>query len=213
MSGAHVVDRLDDYVDGELSEAEFQEVELHLADCADCAAEHTFLRELLAGAAELPKAVAPPRDLWPGIAARLGQRTTKHSYWLTGLAAAAALLVAVTFAVKPRTPGVTPAAGGVATPVAVEIATTGLPPELEAAERDYERATAQLLAAIAQRRATLPPATMAALDANLRSIDQALADVRAAVRADPTNPRLNHLLASTHQRKVETLRQVVKLTT
>jgi hypothetical protein len=33
------------------------------------------------------------------------------------------------------------------------------------------------------------------------------------VRADPANPRLNHLLASTHQRKVETLRRVVKLTT
>ena len=82
-----------------------------------------------------------------------------------------------------------------------------------AAEREYERATAQLLAALASRRDALPAETAQALDANLRAIDQALVDVRAAVRADPTNPHLNHLLASTHQRKVETLRRVVKLTT
>ena len=212
MSGAHVVDRLDDYVDGELSEAEFQEVELHLAGCADCAAEHAFLRELLASAASLPKSVAPARDLWPGIAERLHRRTAPPSYWLAGMAAAAALLVALTLTLKPSpTPTATtsPATGGSVVPIAL----TGLPPELEEAEREYERATAQLLAAIAQRRDAMPPATVAALDENLRSIDQALVEVRAAVRADPTNPRLNHLLASTHQRKVETLRRVVKLTT
>ncbi|HET9317949.1 MAG TPA: zf-HC2 domain-containing protein [Vicinamibacteria bacterium] len=212
MSGAHVVDRLDDYMDGDLSEAEFQEVELHLAGCADCAAEHAFLGELLAGAASLPKSVAPPRDLWPGIAARLRRRTVPSSYWLAGLAAAAALLVTLTLTLKPRP---TPTATTTSLPAGGEIvpASARLPPELEAAEAEYERATAQLMAAIAQRRDSLPPATMAALHENLRTIDDALASVRAAVIADPTNPRLNHLLASTHQRKVETLRRVVKLTT
>ena len=208
MSGAHVVERLDDFVDGELSEAEFQEVELHLASCEDCAAEHAFLRELLSEAARLPRGIAPPNDLWTGIAARLAPRGRTSSYWMAGLAAAAALLVAVTLAVRPR-PTTTTETGGVRT----GISTAGLPPELVAAEREYERATAQLLAALASRRDALPPETAKALDANLRAIDQALVDVRAAVRADPTNPHLNHLLASTHQRKVDTLRRVVKLTT
>lgn len=208
MSGAHVVERLDDYVDGALSEAEFQEVELHLAGCADCAAEHAFLRELVSEAARLPRGIAPPNDLWPGIAARLRSRARPASYWMAGLAAAAALLVAVTLAVRPSRPALTTSGGG-ATPVS----TSGLPPELVTAEREYERATAQLLAAIAARRESLPAETVKALDENLRAIDQALVDVRAAVRADPTNPHLNHLLASTHQRKVETLRRVVKLTT
>jgi hypothetical protein len=124
------------------------------------------------------------------------------------LAAAAAVAVAVTVAVRP--PRTAPA-----TPVGevTEVSTAGLPPELATAEREYEHATAQLMAALDARRGTLPPATVQALDENLRAIDQALVDVRAAVRADPTNPRLNHLLASTHQRKVETLRRVVKLTT
>lgn len=208
MTGAHVVDRLDDYLEGELSEASFQEVELHLADCADCADEHLFLRELLARAAQMPRDVAPPRDLWPGIASRLGRHGQARTWWMAGLAAAAALLVAVTVAV--RSPhAADPAPGGVIT----EISTAGLPPELAEAERQYERATAQLLAALASRQDAMPQETKTALEANLRAIDEALVEVRAAVRADPTNPRLNHLLASTHQRKVETLRQVVKLTT
>jgi hypothetical protein len=212
MTCQETLDRLDDYVDGTLSEAEFQEVELHIAGCADCAAEHAFLRDLLARAAELPRDVAPPRDLWPGIAARLGGRDEPRSYWLMGLAAAAAVLLSVIVAV--RQPGSeTTGPGTTGQGTTIPVSSDRLPPELESAEREYERATAQLLAAIAARRDSLPAETVQALDVNLRAIDQALVDVRAAVRADPTNPRLNHLLASTHQRKVETLLRVVKLTT
>jgi len=198
MTCRDVLDRLDDYVDGELPEAEFQEVELHLASCAGCASEERFLRELLEQASRLPRAIAPPRDLWPGVASRLGARAQPRTYWMAGLAAAAALLVALTLTLRPTR---------------VDVSRPGLPPELAKAELDYERATAQLMAALESRRASLPPETVRALDANLRAIDQALVDVRAAVLADPSNPHLNHLLASTHQRKVETLRRVVKLTT
>jgi anti-sigma factor RsiW len=211
MTCQDVLDRLDDFVDGTLPEAEFQEVELHLAGCEECEAEHRFLRQLLAKAAELPRAVPPPRDLWPGIAGRLATSPAARprSYWMMGLAAAAAVLVAVTVAVRPPPSTRTPAGEGVVT----NVSTDGLPRELVEAEREYERATAQLLAALAARSEALPPEIQQGLDQNLRAIDQALVEVRAAVRADPTNPRLNHLLASTHQRKVETLRRIVKLTT
>jgi anti-sigma factor RsiW len=201
--------RLDDYVDGALDEAAFQEVELHLAGCADCAAEHRMLRELLAHAAALPRAIAPPRDLWPGVAERLGERRPSASRFTLGLAAAAALAVAVTLLSRPgpQTREGTPAT------VPVAAATEGLPPALEQAEAEYARATAQLLAAVEARRAALPPRTVAALEENLKTIDAALDEVRTALRSDPSNPHLNLLLASTHQRKVEVLRQVVRFTT
>lgn len=201
-------DALDDYADGALGEATFQEVELHLAGCADCAAEHRMLRELLDHAAALPRAIAPPHDLWPGIAQRLAPSRTSASHWTMGLAAAAALAVAVTILSRPQpdAPAATPA-----TPVAST--SEGLPPALEQAEAEYARATAQLMAAIDARRGALPSRTVAALEENLKTIDAALADVRTALRSDPSNPHLNLLLASTHQRKVEVLRQVVRLTT
>jgi anti-sigma factor RsiW len=200
---------LDDYADGSLDEAAFQEVELHLAGCADCAAEHRMLRELLDRAAALPRAIAPPHDLWPGIAERLAPRRPAASRWTMGLAAAAALAVAVTIVSRPR-PDV-PASAPPTTPVAST--SEGLPPALEQAEADYARAAAQLLAAIESRRNALPPGTAAALQENMKTIDAALAEVRTALRSDPSNPHLNLLLASTHQRKVEVLRQVVRLTT
>jgi hypothetical protein len=204
-----ILDALDDYADGALGEAAFQEVELHLAGCADCAAEHRMLRELLDRAAALPRAIVPPRDLWPGIAERLAPRRRGVSHWTMGLAAAAALAVAVTIVSRPRpdAPATTPAN------VPVASTSEGLPPALEQAEAEYARATAQLMAAIDARRGALPPRTVAALEENLKTIDAALADVRTALRSDPSNPHLNLLLASTHQRKVEVLRQVVRLTT
>ena len=75
MTCAEIQDRLDDYVDGSLSERDFQEVELHLHDCAECRKHERALRSLLAQAEALPAEMTPPRDLWPGIAERLGERS------------------------------------------------------------------------------------------------------------------------------------------
>jgi len=49
------------------------------------------------------------------------------------------------------------------------------------------------------------------LDANLKTIDDALAQVRAALVKDPGNSQLAHLLTSTHQKKVDALKRVVRL--
>ena len=204
------LDALDDYVDGALGEAAFQEVELHLAGCADCAAEHRMLRELLARAAALPRAIVPPHDLWAGIAGRLAPRRTAASRWTMGLAAAAALAVAVTIVSRPRPDA--PAATPATTPVAS--ASEGLPPALEQAEaRVRARRPRSSWPRSTRGAGALPPRTVAALEENLKTIDAALAEVRTALRSDPSNPHLNLLLASTHQRKVEVLRQVVRLTT
>jgi hypothetical protein len=84
---------------------------------------------------------------------------------------------------------------------------------LAKAERDYERATAELMAALDTRRASLSPETSASIDENLRVIDQALAEIRAALEKDPASLRLGRMLTSTHEKKIETLRRVLKLTT
>jgi hypothetical protein len=67
------------------------------------------------------------------------------------------------------------------------------------------------MAAIEGQKETLAPETRAVLDANLKTIDDALAQVRAALRKDPGNSQLAHLLTSTHQKKVDALERVVRL--
>jgi hypothetical protein len=70
-----------------------------------------------------------------------------------------------------------------------------------------------LLEALQQRKTVLEPETLASVEANLRVIDQALAEVRQALVKDPRSPDLNRMLVSTHRKKVDLLRRVFRLST
>ncbi|PYQ26000.1 MAG: hypothetical protein DMF81_00740 [Acidobacteria bacterium] len=215
MTCPEALERMDDHVDGILDEAADQEMELHVASCAECRAEERSLRALLAHAAALPDARPPGRDLWPGIASRIGGprvggRAWPRAGWTAGLAAAAAVVLALSALILTYRAG---ARSGPSTSPGslVPAAVRGGDEAVAAAEREYARAAAELMAALEQQRDRLPPETLASVERDLRSIDSALQEVRQALASDPANPALNHLLASTHQKKVQVLQQVLKL--
>lgn len=249
-------ERLNDFVDQLLSDVEAAQVRRHLESCATCRAEVDDLRALLAQAAELPLAVAPPRDLWTGIRARVAdeapeaaprprltalparprERHPLFRYWMPLAAAAVALIVmssSITrVLMKPggpfaAAPAATLPAGAtsrvllprVAQPVAL---TTGAPtsgspassaasPALGAAEQTFEKAAADLRAAFEARKGQLKPGTVATVEENLRIIDDAIRRARAALEADPGNPDLNAMVATTWQKKVALLEKAVRL--
>lgn len=215
MTCERVKERLDGYLDDELTEAEFQEMELHLADCPGCREDERQLRAVVALAAALPRERQPARDLWEGIAGRIGARTASwarpSAWWAAGLAAAATVAVVAWLSPLWPEPGSPPAQSPLAgtRPAAALPGAAGL----DEAEREYERATAELMAALGERRVSLSPDTAALVDENLRVIDEALVQVRAALARDPASPRLSRMLASTHEKKIETLKRVLKLTT
>jgi len=203
-------ERMDDYVDGALDEAAFQDMELHVATCAECRTEERSLRALLAHAAALPGEQPPSRDLWAGIAERLDEarpwwrRPGSLAGWGVGLAAAAGVVLALSAALHEPGRGVRPS-------LEASVAPAALRSPVASAEQEYARAAAELLSALEQQRDRLPPETLASVEKDLRSIDGALQEVRRALATDPANPGLNHLLTSTHQRKVEVLQHVLKL--
>jgi hypothetical protein len=215
MTCAEFESRLDDYVDGSLDEASFQELESHLAGCAACRARERELRALLAEAACLPRRIAPPRDLWPGVAARIGRGgqivAWSRGLWRPGLlAAAAAILGAIAGGTLLRpppaaAPGPDPAT--LAVPVAAE-----LPLELVEAEAAYTRAASDLRNALEARRDTLGPNTLRVLDQNLATIDAALDEIRAALAKDPTSAELGRMLRGAHKRKLDVLQRIARLT-
>jgi hypothetical protein len=217
MTCQETKDRLDDYVDGALSEAALHDVELHLAACAGCAGEERRLRAVVAMAAALPREMSPARDLWPGIADRIAAarpRPTARvvrriwSWSPAALAAAAAVVVALGATLARVWP---PTTGGEQGAGVVQQAAWTSEPSLLAAEREYARATAQLMAALDARKATLPPQMVAAVEKDMTTIDAALRQLRTALQQDPGNPQLSHMLASTHQKKVDVLQRVVRL--
>jgi anti-sigma factor RsiW len=86
----HVKETLQAYLDGELAPGRRQEVERHLADCADCRRELTALRELWRQVDGLPP-MPPSESILPDLQARLADRR-RQAPWTwpqRGLAAAA----------------------------------------------------------------------------------------------------------------------------
>jgi hypothetical protein len=213
--------RLDDWLDGALAPAEAAAVEAHLASCAACREAEQALRQVLAHAAALPRSLAPSRDLWPGVERRIAHGLGWS--WLLGpgqpLALAAAAVVAIGVGAvlwRQQAPAAVrtaeiPVAGGRFEPVSAGPAVAD--PDLARAERDYEAAANALLDALQTRKAQLPAEELARVEGNLQVIDRALGEVRQALAKDPENVELNRMLVRTHRKKVDVLRQVVRLST
>lgn len=205
--------KLNDYVDGELSEEEQLAIETLLESHAEAREEVAFLQQLANEAFALPKVMAPQRDLWAGVADGLvredvPQPASPWTRWAR-LAAAAVLLVAASSAVT-----VVYMKQSMDVPVVVHKSAKPTPAALaafEATEQSYSTAIAQLTETLHQRRDTLAPETVAAIEANLKVIDEAIRASRVALDADPNNQASVHTILAMYKRKVDLLQQVVSL--
>lgn len=213
-------DRLSEYLDGELTSAEWMAMERHLRECAECASTLAELRRVTQRARALPDR-PPATDLWPAIAARIGttapsaaipverrRRPGRWSFSLPQLAAAGIALVVFS-------------AGGtwLATSALRDDGGPGVPPEvasplsqiLPRAVGSYQAAVTDLQQVIAQDRGRLDSATVRVLEENLRAIDAAIAEAERAAAADPANVYLSAHLVRTMQRKLALLRRAAAI--
>jgi hypothetical protein len=93
------------------------------------------------------------------------------------------------------------AAGEGSLPISAASATTAL------ADQRYDATIAELQRILAQDRGRLDSTTVRVIEKNLAIIDQALAEARRAVEADPSNFYLRNHLAGVMKRKADLLRQ------
>lgn len=183
---------LPDWLEGTLAPEARAAVDDHLAGCARCAALVAALDRPAREDHALPE-VQPARDLWPGIAARIAPRVLAlpgapgavSAPWQRRVAAAALVVVSVagTYLVI-RPPGLAPVATD----------------DVRALER-----------ALAEREATLDPATAAAVRQSLAIIDGAIADARAALAADSSDVLLDRQLTRMLGKRAGLLRRVTML--
>ena len=135
---------------------------------------------------QLPRELDPPHDLWPGIEARLSPQAAPRRRWpwVTGLAMAASLVLAVALV-----PGLrqAPAEGGAADPRAelVQREADALVREYEAALREFEGAPVP---------EPLAPA--------LATLDAGAEEIRAALAQDPGSVHLLDQLRRTYARRL-----------
>ncbi len=209
---------ISDRLDGELTDTRRAQLEAHLEGCADCRAVATDLEKIHAESAQLPL-MTPSRDLWAGIEARIdapvislhAERTFNIRFSARQLTAAAAVLMAVTAG---GTWFVTTRHAGLA-PAAVNAPATNRPELVSVASQKgiaaYESEIAKLHNVIEQRRNDLDPKTIAVLEKNLKLIDQAITDCKAALASDPASAFLAEQLGRTYDTKLELLRSAALL--
>jgi hypothetical protein len=169
---------------------------------------------LLAKAAGLPKDVAPSRDLWPAIAARLGEAegAPRRPAFRWPMALAAGFLVAsvsalLTWGLMREPAPVTPPVA-IAVPAAGEILPVSYGPNsgLSAAEL---RARDELHAGFRAKLETLQPETREAIRKNLAIMQAAADEIDAALAKDPASGMLKDLLVGTYKRELQLYSTVV----
>ncbi len=185
----------------------------HLEDCADCERYRERLAAIIDPSSILPREVPPPRDLWPGIANRLGAtdqrkiRSIPNFLPLAAAAGLAAVVIASLFSLPPRQIA-TVATVPIQTPeTAPDFARTRLP--AETVEIGFVQTRAVLMKLFEARKSTVAPERVAMLERTLSTIDSAAQDIHAALERDPHNPSLLFKLSHTRRRELRLLQQVV----
>jgi hypothetical protein len=208
------IDRLSEYLDGDLTADQQAELEMHVRGCATCTAVLADLRRVIARARALEDR-PPSRDLWPGIAQRIGvaRAPRRFSFSLPQLAAASIALAALGGgAAWLAHPGQSSRLASPSTPQGIPAVTAVSRPRPSPAQ-SYDAAVADLERVLQAGRGRLDTATVRVIEENLAAIDRAILDARRAVAADSANLYLNSHLAATMRRKLDLLRQAAALVT
>jgi hypothetical protein len=155
----------------------------------------------------LPRAIEPPRDLWPGVEARLSAEHEAPSW--RGERGGRRLLAAAAVAVVLGGSLVVGKLGGsrrgedlVAAPARSTSAEAPVPTPPE-----WTAATEELLRALDASGDGLDPATREVVARNLEIIDEAVREIRAALDADPQNAGLQKLLTAEYRRRSALMRR------
>jgi len=229
------IERIHEAVDGTLGSIRRAELELHLGECDDCRALYDDLVRIRDAASALPVLDAPDR-VWLQIAGRLRQEGRIHEVstsaatrgtYVAWLAAAAALVVVISGAAlmmnrsTPAPADGSPAANGATAATAAARGSAGnaapgksveaVQTEVDAAQQQFEKAIADLEKVAKANQTALDPGTSQTIEKNLGIIDQAIAENRAAVKAEPASVAARETLFEALRQKVSLLQDTIAL--
>jgi hypothetical protein len=216
-------EQLSEYLDESLPRAEREALDAHLATCAECREILDDLRRVTERARGLDDR-PPSKDLWSGIAARIGsaggtavvsidraalpaRNRRRLSFSVPQALAAGILLMAVSsgavwMSLRSReTAHPSPLGPSIDRPASW---TAPL-------DSSVDPVVARFRTILQQNRAQLDTSTVRILEKNLALIDSAISEARRALDQDPSNNYLNHHLADTMRRRADLLRRVSAL--
>ena len=232
------MDRLSDYIDGEMTPAERALVEARLAEDAELAATLESLRRVVTQARALDDAV-PPRvqQMWQGVAKRIGVSAPegampaigphRRRWWPTGrLSVSVPQLLAAGIALVLLSGGGAMLLRGPASPLDDAVVPEGVtPPGASGVATSFavdaafasvgatrlEHAVADLATVLEREREFLDPGTVRIVEENLAIIDQAIERSLRALAADPESEYLRVHLERAMRHKLTLLQSVTAI--
>lgn len=225
MNEHTTLDTMHDLLDGLVPPSEEMLLRGHLQACAACRKTFESLQATVLALRGMPREAAAPEGLWSDIEARIATSAAaapehakvvpltvvrrgprRFSLTVPQLAAAA-----VVVSLMSATIVWTALRQGSAVPADATRSASALEsPSARAAslgDTGYEEAVAQLQNIIDAGRDVLAPQTVVTLETSLGTIDDAIAEVREALEADPSSELLARLLANHQRSKLRVLRQ------
>ena len=219
---------LNDFVDGSIAPTARAEVAAHVETCPICRDMAARIRDLVGDASSLPPSMDAPREAWSVIAARIDDAKVvalgrvpggvsdahasfaKRQRWIR-MAAAAVMLVAISSSVTMMVMQNVgdPVVAGTRIPASVPNTTlAALPAEVAAVERTYLSTVDDLVGVLNDPANKFAPGTISAVQRSLKVIDDAIAEARQALLADPASNVLREILSNSYAQKVDLLRRV-----
>jgi hypothetical protein len=219
MTCAQYRDAIQELVDGTLGPIRRAELQLHLDRCDAC---RSLLEDLqrIHRLADSLEPLTPPDGVWLQVAGRLRQEgrvqaparlasAGRHRHVV--LALAAGLVVAVGASLLALLPFLRTEPPAAETPGAATQAVAGVEDDFRLAEEHLQRGIAKLEEAARGEDAVFDEQTAATLKKNLEVIDQAIAESRAALRAEPQSVIARDSLFAALRRKVTLLQDTIAL--
>jgi Putative zinc-finger len=232
MSCERQIERIQELVDGTLGAIRRSELELHLSQCPACRALKEDLERIRDAAAALPTH-APPDGAWLQIAGRLRQdgqvreapvaARRAHPYAWLAIAATLVLAAGVSIfllfratAFSPAVPGTSstssaPAGSGSPGNATAPASVEAIQNEVNAAQAQFEKAITKMDDARKANMNALDPQTSEVIEKNLDIIDRAIAENRAAVKAEPASVAARATLFEALRQKVSLLQDTISL--
>jgi len=218
------IERIQELVDGTLGAIRRTELEQHLGQCADCRALKEDLERIRDAAAALP-ALPPPDGAWLQIAGRLrhegriretaaAARGPRSYAWL---AIAATLVLAaglsIAYLLRSTPAPASPATGtiSVATNPKGNDSIEEVLSKVDAAQQQYEQAIVKMDDLRKANMNALDSQTSEVIEKNLGIIDRAIAENRAAVKAEPGSVAARETLFEALRQKVSLLQDTISL--
>jgi hypothetical protein len=167
----------------------------HIDHCSDCSALNRKYEDFLNRFSSLPQSIEPENDLWPEIKKKITQVKYKSINSRIRFAAiAASFVLVITFSL---------------TMVFVNYNNSSKEAKIinqfNEASKEYNLARIQLVKALHAKEGILKKETIDIIENNLIIIDQAIGEIKVAIKKEPENQSLVIMLADTYHKETDML--------